>query len=127
MSRGTINLDGDAAIRVSRAITHRRIEMGYRSARALGRETELDYRTITALEAGEPRAVDRNTIHILEVALNWPAGTLDAIIRGDVEQQETHLVLVRPYDIAQDVIDQAQMVAQAAFDAYIQGRTEKVK
>ena len=127
MSRGNVNLDEDAALRVSRAITHRRIEMGYRSARSLGRETGLDYRTITSLEKAEPRDVDRNTIHILEVSLNWPAGTLDAIIRGDVDFEGSNLILIRPRNIAEEVIEQAQAVAQAAFDAYIQGRTEQAK
>lgn len=117
MRRGTVELDEDQAIRLAEALAHRRVGMGYRSFRALARESGLDYRTINALESGEPRSVDRNTLTTLEVVLNWPSGTIDQIIAGAGPYAELRLNTAT--DVGSDVIEHAMHVAQAAFDAYI--------
>ena len=118
MSRGTIDLNAVQAQTLGHALARRRIAMGYRSARSLARETGLDYRTITAIESGQPRAVDRNTLVALEVGLNWPAGTIDSIITdGALESSDLTLVLAN--EVSADIVSRARDVAQAAFDAYI--------
>lgn len=116
MSRGNVDLNEDQASRLGTALVHRRVTMGYRSARALARETGLDYRTITNIESGTPRTVDRNTLVALEVGLNWPVGTMGKIISGsNSESLQLHLA----EEVAEDIVSRALQVAQAAFDAYI--------
>jgi hypothetical protein len=117
MRRGTVDLDPDQAKRLAEALAHRRVGMGFRSFRALARETGLDPRTINALESAEPRSVDRSTLTTLEIALNWPSGTIDQIISGAGPYAD--LRLNTSTDVSADVIDKAMHVAQAAFDAYI--------
>lgn len=118
MARGTIELDTAQSAALGQAISHRRVAMGYRSARSLSRETGLDYRTITAIEAGQPRAVDRNTLLALEIGLNWPAGTIQRIIdTGSPGNRKLELELAD--DVSADIVSRARDVAQAAFDAYI--------
>jgi hypothetical protein len=118
MSRGTVELDNEQAGKLAGELAHRRVSMGYRSARSLARETGLDYRTITGLESGTPRSVDRNTLVTLEIGLNWPAGTIDRMINhSNVTIKEVTLLVSD--DISTDIVDRAKGVAQAAFDAYI--------
>ena len=118
MSRGNTDLDEKTAARLGRAITHRRIVMGYRSARSLARETGLDYRTITAIESGTPRTVDRNTLVTLEVGLNWPSGTINNLISQDAVEP-SDLVLTLSEEVSADIVIRAREVAQATFDAYV--------
>lgn len=114
MPRGTIELDELAASRLGQALARRRIERGHRSARALAREIGLDYRTITAIEAGRARSVERNTFTSLEVGLDWPAGHIDTLVAGTADDP---LRLSAPDGIADDILARAKAVAQAAFDA----------
>jgi transcriptional regulator with XRE-family HTH domain len=118
MSRGTVDLDKTAADRLGKAIAHRRVAMGYRSARSLARETGLDYRTITSIESGQPRAVDRNTLIALEVGLNWSSGTIDGIISENAIEP-TDLTLTLSEAVSADIVIRAREIAQATFDAYV--------
>lgn len=123
MPRSTIDLDREQAARLSQAVVHRRVILGYRSARSLSHAVGLDYRTIAGIERGIPRSVDRNTLATLEVGLNWPAGTIRGIIAGadedDDKQADRDLTLTMADGISDDIVRGAMRVAQAAFDAYV--------
>jgi transcriptional regulator with XRE-family HTH domain len=73
----------DAAIaRVGRAVTDRRLELGLATQRELAEKAGVALNTAAQLERGHtfPR---RANAHKLEQALQWPAGTLTALRRGE--------------------------------------------
>jgi transcriptional regulator with XRE-family HTH domain len=73
----------DAAIaRVGRAVIGRRLELGLASQRELAEKAGVALNTAAQLERGHtfPR---RANAHKLEQALQWPAGTLTALRRGE--------------------------------------------
>ena len=123
LTKGTVELDEKQAQELGQALARRRIALGYRSARALAMHTGLDYRTITALESGLPRSCDRNSLLTLEIGLDWPAGTITRILSDeDGRTVELHLQIAE--DIADDIVEGALKVAQAAFNAYITSTSE---
>ncbi len=79
MSGKDITLTPETARRLSESLVRRRVELGFRSARKLGLESNLDYRTITSLENGRKESVTRSTLAVLEIALRYPQGFLSAI------------------------------------------------
>ena len=118
-----IILSPGAARRLSDAITRRRIELGIRSARMLGTESGLDYRTITSIESCRRDNVSRNTLGVLEMHLQWPVGYLMTLIETADNADETHVVLRAPKDANEADVDRARAVAQAAFDAAMKQMT----
>lgn len=119
MSQKDIQLDAEAARRLSEVLVRRRVELGFRSARKLGLETGLDYRTITSLEGARRDSVTRSTLAILELNLNMPSGYLSDLAAGESPQHQT-ITLDVASDASPEAIEQARMVAQAAFNATIQ-------
>lgn len=108
------------AIRLSDALVRRRIELGYRSARALAAAIGMDARTITALEAARRTQVSRNTLAALEIALQWEPGHIRNLLdasygsRTFVHEQRVYLTSV---EASEDEIRVARAVAQAAFES----------
>lgn len=117
-----IPLTPGAARRLSDAIIRRRIELGVRSARMLGTEAGLDYRTITSIEACRRETVSRNTLGVLEMHLQWPAGYLMTLI-DTADNSEATVTLRAPQEASPADIERARQVAQAAFDATLKQMT----
>jgi len=116
MSDRNINLSEDSARKLSDALMRRRVELGIRSARMLGEQSGLDYRTITAIEGRRRDNISRNTLAVLEMKLNWPAGYLSKLVESaDIKDAVIEIKIPVDSD-PQDVI-KARQVAQAAFNA----------
>jgi len=118
MSNRDIHLDPAAARRLSEILVRRRVELGFRSARKLGLETGLDYRTITSLEGARRDSVTRSTLATLELKLNLPSGYLTETASGDSEGRT--MTLTVDSDATPEALEQARIVAQAAFNATLQ-------
>lgn len=118
MSQKDIQLDADAARRLSEVLVRRRVELGFRSARKLGLETGLDYRTITSIEGARRDSVTRSTLAILELKLNLPSGYLSDLADG--ESQHHTITLDVATDATPEAIEHARVVAQATFNATLQ-------
>jgi hypothetical protein len=111
-----VNLTPDAARKLADALMRRRIELGIRSARMLGEQAGLDYRTITAIEGRRRDNVSRNTLAVLEMKLNWPAGYLSKLLESaDMESPVVELKV--PIDANPEDVIRARQIAQAAFNA----------
>lgn len=117
MSEHNIVLNDEAGRRLSDALTRRRIELGIRSARQLGVESGLDYRTITGIEARRRHTVSRNTLAVLEMQLQWPSGYLMALIESVDAPRQMTIELEIPKDADPSDVDKARAVAQATFNA----------
>ena len=113
-----IPLNPAAARKLADAITRRRIELGIRSARMLGTEAGLDYRTITSIEACRRDNVSRNTLGVLEMHLQWPIGYLNALLNAaDAATDGTTITLNVPGGATSADVDRAREIAQATFNA----------
>lgn len=66
--------------RLSDLMQRRRLHLGMKTWRALALEAGVAYETLRALRAGEN--VTPGTTHALERALEWQAGSIDAILDG---------------------------------------------
>ena len=119
MSQKDIQITPESARRLGDSIIRKRVERGYRSARKLGLETDLDYRTITNLESGRRTTVSRSTLAVLEIALELPPGCLTDIAEGN-EGPTRGVELSVPPGIPEKEIEQARMIAQAAFNAALE-------
>ena len=117
MSERNIPLNEDVAKKLADALMRRRIELGIRSARQLGSESGLDYRTITGLEAHRTSSVSRNTLAVLELQLQWPAGYLSALINNAQQPANSVVELSIPEGADAQAVDRARQVAQATFNA----------
>jgi hypothetical protein len=123
MARNTIDLTTAQAQTLAIMVSRRRMQMGYKSARALGRETGLDYRTITAVESGVKQTVDPNTLLALEVGLNLPANSLRDLVDGSDHFHVSYVMVAIPEEAAEqysvEIVAAAQEAAQAAFESYL--------
>ncbi len=121
MSDRNITLSPGGARKLADTITRRRIELGIRSARSFGVETGLDYRTITSIEACRRDNVSRNTLGVIEYALRWPAGYLNALLESaDAVLPEVETVeLVVPANADAATVEKARAIAQSTFDAIL--------
>jgi hypothetical protein len=119
MTQKDIQLSEDAARKLGGAIVRRRVERGYRSARKLGLESNLDYRTITSLESARRESVSRSTLAVLELCLDLPSGYFLGLVDGDEIPADT-IKLEIPEGVSASAVQQARVVAQAAFDAALQ-------
>lgn len=115
MSDRFVSLTDETAQRLSDAILRRRVELGIRSARSLGEETGLDYRTITSLEGARRDQVSRTTLAVLEMHLQWPAGYLSALLKQEGWRKTIELQV--PSNADERDIESARRIAQASFDA----------
>lgn len=119
-AENTIRMEPEDARRLADALIRRRIELGYRSARALAAAIGMDARTITGLEGARQLNVSRNTLATLELALKWDPGYVNALLtavqgnRNFPHQQQIYLNAVEASD---EEIRVARAVAQAAFDS----------
>lgn len=125
MNERNISLSPGAARRLGDAVVRHRVELGYKSARKLGEATNLDYRTITAIEGARRTNVSRTTIAMLEMHLGMSTGALISIAEDLPKQHEEVALIVGP-DIDPVAVDMARLVAQAAFDAAIKQMTGRV-
>lgn len=116
MSQKDIALTPEAAQKLGEAIVRRRVECGYRSARKLGLEADLDYRTITSLEGARRSSVSRSTLAVLELKLDLPSGFFTTMAAGGATPAET-VELDVPTGSSPESVAQARAVAQAAFNA----------
>lgn len=94
MLRTTPQATASGARRVAELVTHRRIECGYASARALSRASGVDYRAITRIERGDIHYYARNTLSRIEVALGWPPGFLERALVDPGDLPEADLIEV---------------------------------
>lgn len=116
MNERNIKLTPDGARKLSDALMRRRIELGIRSARMLGEQTGLDYRTITAIEGRRRDTITRNTLAVMEMKLNWPSGYLLKLLESaDIPNQSVEIKV--PGDASPESVAKARQVAQAAFNA----------
>lgn len=116
MTERNVTLTPGGARKLADALMRRRIELGVRSARMLGEQTGLDYRTITALEGRRRDNVSRNTLAVLEMELQWPSGYLSKLLEAADNPAPTVDLRV-PADADPDAVARARHVAQAAFNA----------
>lgn len=114
-----IQLTPQQAERIGQAVIRRRVDRGFRSARAFSLACGLDYRTISHIEAGRRNQVSRSTLAILESALEWPTGHLSGILKGAGTRRTVELTV--PADVPEELVQQAKAVAQATFDTYLKG------
>jgi len=119
-AENTITLEPIEATRLADALVRRRVELGYRSARALAAEIGMDARTITSLESGRRSNVSRNTLAALEIALQWEPGHIRGLLdasygsRTFAHEQKVYLTSV---EASEEEIRVARQVAQAAFES----------
>jgi transcriptional regulator with XRE-family HTH domain len=119
-AENTITLKPIEATRLADALVRRRVELGYRSARALAAEIGMDARTITSLESGRRSNVSRNTLAALEIALQWEPGHIRGLLdasygsRTFAHEQKVYLTSV---EASEEEIRVARQVAQAAFES----------
>lgn len=119
-SENSIPLTPDDARRLADALVRRRVELGYRSARALSTAINMDPRTITSLESARKTRVSRNTLAALEIAMKWDPGYINALIdsgqasRAWPQEQRVYLTTT---SVSDDELAVARSVAQAAFDS----------
>lgn len=73
--------DDDALTRVGRAVALRRVEVGLDSQQALAERAGVGLSTAALLERGQTWPRKANA-HKIEIALEWPPGTLEGLRRG---------------------------------------------
>lgn len=116
----TVSLLPVEATRLADSLVRRRVELGYRSARALASAIGMDARTITSLENARRTSVSRNTLAALEIALQWEPGHIRGLLdasygsRTFPHEQKVYLTSV---EATEDEIRVARSVAQAAFES----------
>lgn len=119
-AENTIVLEPREATRLADALVRRRVELGYRSARALASAIGMDARTITSLESARRSNVSRNTLAALEIALQWEPGHIRGLLEASygsrtfVHEQKVYLTSV---EANEEEIRVARQVAQAAFES----------
>jgi hypothetical protein len=69
-------------VRLGRAVTRRRVELGYKTIAAFAKVVELSTRIVGDLEAGRRGSYDPATLARVEEALGWPEGRVDEILTG---------------------------------------------
>ena len=115
-----VHLEPQDSRRLADALMRRRVELGYRSARALAAEIGMDARTITSLESARKTKVSRNTLAALEIAMRWEPGYINALIEAN-QAYSTYPSEQRVYITTTSASDEelrvARAVAQAAFDS----------
>lgn len=116
-AENTIELNPRCSQRLADALLRRRVELGYRSARAFSAAAGLDARTITALESGRRTNVSRNTLAILENALKWDPGYINALISMEPAGSDDGKLYLSGSDTSNEDVQIALQVAQAAFDS----------
>lgn len=115
-----VTLTPNGARKLADALIRRRTELGIRSARSMGSESGLDYRTITNLEACRRTEVSRNTLAVLEMHLKWPAGYLNALLESaDQATGATTVQLVVPEGADMVDVERAKKVAQETFNSIL--------
>jgi transcriptional regulator with XRE-family HTH domain len=67
---------------VGKAVLNRRVELGMRKRGQLAGATGLTVKTLGELERGERTNFEPATIALVEQALRWPPGAIDAILSG---------------------------------------------
>lgn len=67
---------------LGRAVTGRRIDLGYRSASRFARERSFGLRTLNDIENARRTSYSRNTFAALEKALGWSSGSISAVLTG---------------------------------------------
>lgn len=127
MQDRNVNLTPGAAHKLADALMRRRVELGIRSARMFGEQTGLDYRTITSIEGCRRDNVSRNTLAIIEMNLNWPAGYLNKLLEAAAAQEaETTVELSVPEGASSETVLLAREIAQATFNATIRKMSNSV-
>lgn len=115
-----VHLEPNDARRLADALIRRRVELGYRSARALAAEIGMDARTITSLESARKTNVSRNTLAALELAMKWDPGYIGVLIdsgQGSREWSSEQRVYLTSSTVNDEELRIARAVAQAAFDS----------
>lgn len=122
MIDNTVALDTADARRLADAMIRRRVELGYRSARAFSAASGLDARTISALEASRRAHVSRNTLAILEMSLQWDPGYINALIDSGraTRAEQDHGIYLDAGDATEEEIRIARQVAQATFTSTLE-------
>ena len=116
----SVHLEPDDARRLADALIRRRVELGYRSARALAAEIGMDARTITSLESARKTNVSRNTLAALELAMKWDPGYIGVLIdsgQGSREWSSEQRIYLTSSTVNEEELRIARAVAQAAFDS----------
>lgn len=119
-SENTVALTPEDARRLADALVRRRVELGYRSARALSARIGMDSRTITALESARRSNVSRNTLAALEIAMQWDPGYINALLESGQANHtwpQEQRVYITTTSVSDDELRIARAVAQAAFDS----------
>jgi hypothetical protein len=119
MNEHNMQMSENAARKLSDSLMRRRVELGIRSARQMGQESGLDYRTITGLESRRRAQVSRNTLAILEMQLQWPSGYLVALIEGSDAPVSEVVEISVPDGASESTVRHARAIAQAAFNAAV--------
>lgn len=119
-AENTIGLSPEDARRLADALIRRRVELGYRSARALAAEIGMDPRTITSLESARKTNVSRNTLAALELAMKWDPGYIGVLIdsgQGSRKWSSEQRIYLTSSAVNEEDLRIARAVAQAAFDS----------
>lgn len=129
-SENSVALTPDDARRLSDALIRRRVELGYRSARALAAAIGMDARTITSLESARKTHVSRNTLATLELAMQWDPGYINALIESGQASRtwpNEQRVYLTTASVNDEELRVARAVAQAAFDSTLASLRAGVK
>jgi hypothetical protein len=70
---------------LGKAVTRRRVSLGYRTIVAFAPVVELSTRLLGDLEAGKRASYDPATLARIERALQWPPGAVDVLLEGGDE------------------------------------------
>lgn len=125
MTKGTIESSAEGAENLAKAVMHRRVLKGFRSARAFAAHIGMDYRTITAIENATRTSFQRSTLTQIDIGLDWKPGQAEELLKSKDELLAEHLsqrieLEVRYPQATQDVILIAREVAQNAFDSVLE-------
>lgn len=119
-AENNVHLEPNDARRLADALIRRRVELGYRSARALAAEIGMDARTITSLESARKANVSRNTLAAIELAMKWDPGYISVLIDSGQASREwagEQRVYLTTSAVNEEELRIARSVAQAAFDS----------
>jgi transcriptional regulator with XRE-family HTH domain len=64
------------------AVVRRRVELGFEARKAFAKDARLGERNLSDIEHGRRESYDAGYLARLERALQWPPGTVDAILQG---------------------------------------------
>lgn len=73
----------EAAEAAGQAVVDRRVKMGYRTRAQFADDIKLTTKTLGQVERGERPSYDRSTYATLDQALEWAAGTFEALLKGE--------------------------------------------